>query len=124
MVSDHYRDKWPGPIMPLVPFTPGEPFIPYKPEKSDDIDIQKIFDKIGIKRDDPPAIRMITAEQWLEYQELKRKAAEYDRITSQPDCVKPDVDAWEQDIEAFLILMGLLTEEDIWQKEFRAGVGG
>lgn len=57
-------------------------------------------------------IRIISESEWLEYHALKRKAAEYDARTNQPDCVKPDVDEWENDIEAFLILMGLLTEEN------------
>jgi hypothetical protein len=104
--------------MPIVPFTPGDPFTPFKPyepnEDSEDI-IKKIYEKISPKKD-PSPLRIISEEEWLEYLRLKKKAAEYDARTNQPDCVKPDVDEWEQDIEAFLILMGLLTEEDFETK--------
>ena len=87
MVSDHFRDKWPQPVMPLHPLQPfGQPLT-------------------------RPVIRVISEEEWAEYQALKRKAVEYDIATHQPDCAKPDVDEWENDIEAFLILMGWITEE-------------
>jgi hypothetical protein len=107
MVTDYYKEKWPSPVIPFDPWTPtpGEPLIPFN-------------------EDDPFRIRLITESEWKEYQELKRRAAEYDARTNQPDCVKPDVAEWENDIEAFLILMGLLTEEDMWSQDFRAGVGG
>jgi hypothetical protein len=117
--------------VPTVPFTPSEPFIPfipfipfkpYEPEKDSEDIVKKIFDKLE-KQKQPP-LRIISEEEWMEYLRLKAKAAEYDARTNQPDCVKPDVDAWEQDIEAFLILMGWITEEDLWSKDFRAGVGG
>jgi hypothetical protein len=112
MVTDHYRDKWPG-IYPLIPLTPGEPF------KINPSDFDKIFERIN-KPEPPKQGIMITADQWLEYMSLKNKAVEYDKRNNEPHCAKDGVAEWENDIESFLILMGLLTEQDF----FRAGVGG
>jgi hypothetical protein len=39
---------------------------------------------------------------WQEYQELKRKAAEYDRIMKQPDCEKGDLSVFEKNVEDWL----------------------
>ncbi len=39
---------------------------------------------------------------WQEYQELKRKAAEYDRIMKQPHCEKGDLEEFERKIEKHL----------------------
>jgi len=50
----------------------------------------------------------ITQAQWDEYQELKRKAMEYDKRTGQPDCVKPEVEEWENKIVEVLKKKGLL----------------
>lgn len=75
MVTDHYRERWTIPPMPE--FFEKQPLLP-------------IF----------PMPITITQEQWREYQELKRKAAEYDRRYNEPDCVKPDVLEWENSIKA------------------------
>jgi hypothetical protein len=80
MVTDHYREKWP--VIPLHPC--GLPVGPLLPMK------------------------FITAEEWEEYQELKRKAAEYDAITNQPDCAKEGVAEWEKAYEDHLRERGLL----------------
>ncbi len=39
---------------------------------------------------------------WQEYQELKRKAEAYDRMTKQPDCEKGDLKQYEDAIKDFL----------------------
>jgi hypothetical protein len=44
----------------------------------------------------------ITIKEWQKYQELKRKAQEYDERTNQPDRVKPDVAEWEAKIEEII----------------------
>lgn len=97
MVSDYYKDKWPTPMIPMTPWDPKiNPVeitpLPYKPSIFDDV-------------------KIITTEEWNEYQALKRKAVEYDIATQQPDCAKPDIEEWENDIEAFLILMGWYTKD-------------
>jgi hypothetical protein len=110
MVTDHYQEKWRFPIMPLTPddsrlfpLVPNEkPYVPLE-----GIDMDSIMKKLG-----QVPTRMITEAEWLEYQSLKRKAEEYDARTNQPDCIKPELAEWENDMEAFLILMGLITEED------------
>lgn len=33
--------------------------------------------------------------EWADYEELVRKAREYDRITNQPDCPDPAKEEWE-----------------------------
>lgn len=69
-VTDYYREKWPLPSYPPSP--------------------------------DPtwtPNVVIITQAQWNEYQELKRRMAEYDVRTEQPDCEKPDVTIWEEAIK-------------------------
>jgi hypothetical protein len=87
MVTDHYRDKWPLPQYP----SPGAPFIPSQPSQP--------FQLLP---------HLITKEQWDEYQELKRKAVEYDKRTNQPDCAKPEVEEWERAIESVLRKHGIL----------------
>lgn len=52
----------------------------------------------------------ITHEQWEEYQELKRRAEKYDQDTNQPDCVKPEVQEWEDTIVRVLKQQGILRE--------------
>jgi hypothetical protein len=71
MITDYYREKWPvyDPTMPSV-----SPMMP----------VYYVAPPIAV-----------TPEQWLEYQELKRRMERYDRDTGQPDCVKPEVAAWE-----------------------------
>jgi hypothetical protein len=50
----------------------------------------------------------ISYEDWKEYQELKRKAQEYDNRFNQPDCVKPELQEWEQKMREFLIKQGVI----------------
>jgi hypothetical protein len=52
----------------------------------------------------------ITLAEWFEYQELKKKAVQYDIRTRQPHCEKPGVDEWEQKIVEVLLKRGLLTK--------------
>lgn len=40
----------------------------------------------------------ISWEDWLHYQVLKKRMEEYDAITHQPDCVKPEVAEWEHQV--------------------------
>lgn len=69
-VTDHYQQKWPVQL-PSWPLQPSTPL----------------------------PIRIISEAEWQEYQDLKRKAAEIDSKTGQPDCVKPGVAEWEAEIE-------------------------
>jgi hypothetical protein len=55
----------------------------------------------------------ITKMQWDEYQELKRKAAQYDKDTKQPDCIKPENDEWEKRVVDLLIKQGILIKPTI-----------
>jgi hypothetical protein len=73
-ITDHYRDKWP--LITMHPIENPHPvFIP---------------------------LRAISEEEWLEYQELKRKMKEYDERTGQADCEKPEVAVWEAAIQQHL----------------------
>ncbi len=45
---------------------------------------------------------------WKSYQELRKKAEEYDKLTGQPNCVKPALTDWEEKFEQFLKQKGLL----------------
>lgn len=97
-VTDYYRDKWP--LIPMEPIdkpwsggitiTPNPMPLPYTLD---------------------PGV-WITAEQWKEYQELKRRMEEYDAKTNQPDCVKPEVAEWEAVIEAYLIKRGIIHQNN------------
>lgn len=51
----------------------------------------------------PPLHPDWTWERWNEYQELLRKAAEYDKRVGQPDCPDPNKEAMMQEIERRLI---------------------
>lgn len=70
-VTDHYQQQW-----PVV-----------RPE---DLNIFKSYPIFEL-----PKIT-ITPQQWAEYMRLKQAAADIDRVTGQPDCVKPGVDKWEE----------------------------
>jgi hypothetical protein len=39
-----------------------------------------------------------TQQKWNDYQEIKRKAEEFDKATKQPDCVDPAKEAWEKKV--------------------------
>lgn len=45
-----------------------------------------------------PSTITITPEQFAEYLELKRRMEAYDAATHQPDCIKPEVAQWEQQV--------------------------
>jgi hypothetical protein len=83
-VSDHFMQRWPLPVfVPLPDYT--APPIQW-----------------------PRGVE-ITPEQWAEYQDLKRRAEEYDKATGQPDCVKPEAKRWEEAIEKVLRDKGLIA---------------
>lgn len=50
----------------------------------------------------------ISYEEWAEYQRLKQNALEIDKITKQPDCIKPELKQWEETIERILKEKGLI----------------
>ena len=52
--------------------------------------------------------RIISEGEWQEYQRLKRNAEEIDKLTKQPDCVKPDLQEWEQKVIEVLKKQGLI----------------
>ncbi len=80
-VTDHYQREWGNPW--YIP--PHPPFPGYTPSQ-----------------------RIISEQDWQEYQRLKRAALEIDQKTSQPDCIKPDLAEWEANMEAFLVKKGVL----------------
>jgi hypothetical protein len=84
-VTDHYQREWGAPW--VSPINHNAPVIDFDPNK------------VGT---------YITAEQWREYQRLKKAAEEIDQKTKQPDCIKPDLAEWEAQMEAFLIKRGVL----------------
>jgi hypothetical protein len=43
-----------------------------------------------------------TIPEWNEYQELLRKAREYDRIMSQPDCPDPAKEDWNKKMSDYM----------------------
>lgn len=43
-----------------------------------------------------------TPPTYEEYQELKHKAAEYDRMMNQPDCAKPEIETFETRIKKII----------------------
>lgn len=79
-VTDHYQREW------------GRPWIAPPP----------VFPSM------PTSVRIITEEQWLEYQRLKKAAEEIDDKTNQPHCIKPGLAEWETQMEAFLVKKGVL----------------
>ena len=46
--------------------------------------------------------------RWSEYQELLRKAREYDKLTGQPDCEDPKKAEFEKRVEDYLKKKGIL----------------
>lgn len=89
MVTDHYQQKWPLPA--FYPSQPEAVPLPYLETH------HALIPNYSI-----------TPGQWEEYQELKRKASEYDARTGQPHCEKEGVDEWEQRIEAVLKKHGVI----------------
>ena len=49
-------------------------------------------------RETRPLPNFWTMEQWQEYQELKRKATQYDERNKEPHCEKGDLIQWEKSI--------------------------
>jgi hypothetical protein len=49
-----------------------------------------------------PDIRQFPPVDYGFYQDLLRKAAEYDRITKQPDCPDPAKLQWQRAVEEFM----------------------
>ncbi len=80
-VTDHYQREWGQPWQYPAPIFPGM----------------------------TPSQRIISEQQWQEYQRLKRAAEEIDQKTNQPDCIKPDLAEWEASMEAFLVKKGVLS---------------
>lgn len=81
-ITDYYREKWPLPhYEPYGPIVRPNQTQPFMPEGSLD-----------------PKQMIISWEQWQEYQELKRRMEAYDKATGQPDCIKPEVAEWEEEI--------------------------
>jgi hypothetical protein len=86
-VTDYYKDKWtttPVPMQFPTEFINITPIVPTK---------------TGY---------YITAEQWQEYQDLKKLAQDYDNRTGQPHCEKPDIQEWEAVIVKVLQDRGLI----------------
>lgn len=77
-ITDYYREKWP---LRLEDYN-----LPYLPPSMAHIETK-------IK---------VSAKEWAEYQELKRRMEEYDRLTGQPDCVKPEVADWEAKVKQII----------------------
>jgi hypothetical protein len=99
MITDHYRNKWGQPNINPWP----QPINLYIPQPQPQVP-SVISDMMIISKKD-----------WEEYQELKKKAQEYDKRTNQPDCVKPDVDEWEKKIVEVLIKRGILSDQIVAQ---------
>lgn len=78
-VTDYFQNKW---------VTPAPIFHPFQPDGTGFI--------------------WITKEQWEDYQNLKRIAEQYDTRTDQPDCIKPDLAAFELKVEKTLVARGVL----------------
>lgn len=72
MISDHYMGRWPTPWKPTTP--------PLTPER--------------------PAAP--TPQEYADYQELLRKAMEYDKLTGQKDCPAPAKLDWQKSLEEFM----------------------
>lgn len=87
-VTDHYQQKWGNPwTQPVDWLNPN--IQPFKPS---------------------PSFKFISEEEWQEYQRLKRAAQEIDEKTSQPDCIKPELEEWENLMTDFLRRKGILKE--------------
>ena len=80
MISDFYRYTYPIPSE-SIPNT-----IPYKPDE----------------------YYGWTKIRWEEYQELLRKAAEYDRLNNQPNCVDPKKEEFTKKVEKVLREKGII----------------
>lgn len=50
----------------------------------------------------PPTLPQTVPAEWYDYQELLRKAREYDKLTGQPDCPDPIKVKWQKEFEEFM----------------------
>ena len=115
MIMDDFKGRWEHqfPIKPLTPPTvwpaPGDPLprlIPLRPERDDIPDVPTPLDVIK-------GVRVtITYEEWTDYMRLKRAAAEQDVREGNPDCEKPELQKWEDELKAQLIKQGTILPED------------
>lgn len=76
--------------------------------------VSAVSDDYMKKWPDPfqPSVLGGTYISWVdyeEYQRLKRMAEELDRALKQADCVKPEVDEWEQKVRQALKNGGLMS---------------
>lgn len=79
MISDWGRDRWP--LQPQPYSYPSGP-LPL-----------------------PPSPYLPSKQEWDEFKELLRRAAEYDKRTNQPDCEDPKKQEWMKEIERRLELL-------------------
>ena len=49
----------------------------------------------------PPQVP-VPPQEWYDYTELLRKAAEYDKRTGQPDCPDPQKVKWQKEFDDFM----------------------
>lgn len=121
---DEFHRKWgpQSPYEPLSPFTPPG-IVPMTPDRSDQFPWPKPGDSLprpvptptpadisdAVKR----AKMQITLEEWLEYQRLKQAAKEQDIREKNPDCQKPELEAWEKAFVQRLIKQGIIKPEHV-----------
>lgn len=85
-VTDYYQNKW-----TTLPGVDTRPIIyPMLP--------------------DGKGLRWIAAEEWEDYQNLKRIVEGYDERTNQPECIKPELAEFERQVVDVLIKRGVLTQ--------------
>lgn len=102
MVMDDFHRKW-------SPQFPGAPLIPLEEQKP-------VWPQPGTPL--PPLDTKntkvnITMEEWLEYQRLKNAAKLQDERDKNPDCQKPELEAWEKEFIKHLIKTGVLKEDQL-----------
>lgn len=59
-----------------------------------------------------PSYKIISQQEWEEYQRLKKAAQEIDQKTNQPHCIHPGLADWEGKMEEFLINKGVLPKPE------------
>jgi len=131
MVMDDFHRKW-GPQSPYDPMSPFTPpgIILMTPDRSDEYPWSKkekspwpnpgnpLPKSVPIPvQIDPDAVSrtriQITLEEWLEYQRLKQAAKEQDIREKNPDCQKPELEAWEKAFVQHLIKQGVIKPEHV-----------
>lgn len=94
-VTDYYRlNKWPLPEYESMTLPTWVPDPDWKVLPAKAVNEHPLT---------PVAPISITLQEWVEYQELKRRMEEYDAATGQPDCIKPEVDTWEKIVQQIVI---------------------